>query len=111
MLTAFVLALLAALIVTVVGLFGRWNLVGYSDGMFIAGGIAIAFAILSAFGKWDKQADLVQLDSQLAGEMPLAERSKLLVQDVLRGYNWVVLMSLVGFLLFGLSILIGSFLG
>ena len=109
-LTALTLALAAALIVAVIGMLGRWDLVAYSDGMFIAGGVAIAFAILSVFGNWGNRADFKQIYSQSAGDMSLGERSKLWFQDMTRGYNAVVLMTLVGFLLIGLSVLIGSFL-
>ena len=108
--TALLLSLLAAIIVTIIGLIDGWNLVDYSNGMFIGGAIAIGFAILSSFGGWGNRADFKQVYSQSAGAMPLVERSRLMVQDLTRGYNAFLLMSLVGILLIGFSILIGSFL-
>jgi len=108
--TALILFFLAAIIVTLIGLIGDWELVDYSNGMFIGGAIAIGFAILSSFGSWSNRADFKQVYSQSAGDMSLVERSKFLVQDMTRGYNAFLLMSLVGILLIGLSILIGSFL-
>jgi len=108
--TAFVLSALAAIVVGIIGLIGDWEIVDYSNGMFIGGAIAIAFAILSTFGGWGHRADFNQIYSQSAGEMSLVERSRLWVQDMTRGYNAFLLMSLVGILLIGLSVLIGSFL-
>ena len=108
--TALILFLLASVIVTIIGLIGGWELVDYSNGMFIGGAIAIGFAILSSFGGWSNRADFKQVYSQSAGDMSLVERSKSLVQDMTRGYNAFLLMTIVGILLIGLSILIGSFL-
>ena len=109
-LTALGLSLVAALIVAMIGLISSWELVDFSNGMFIGGAIAIAFAILSTFGGWGHRADFNQIYSQSAGEMSLAERSRLWVQEMTRGYNAFLLMSLVGIMLIGLSVLIGSFL-
>ncbi len=109
-LTALGISLLAASIVTIIGLVSGWKLVNYSNGMFIGGAVAIAVAILSTFGGWGNRADFKQIYSQSAGDMSLAERSRLWVQDMTRGYNAFLLMTLVGILLIGLSILIGSFL-
>jgi hypothetical protein len=107
-LTALGLALLAALIVMVIGLANGWETVDYSNGMFIAGGAAIALGILSSFGGWGNRADFKQMYSQSAGDMSLAERSKIWVQDLTRAYNAFLLLSLVGAILILLSILIGS---
>ena len=106
--TALVISVLAASVVVAVGLIDKWKIVDYSNGMFIGGAIAIAFALLSAFGGWRNRADFKQVYSQSAGDMSIAERSKLWVRDMTRGYNAFLLMSLVGILLIGLSILIGS---
>jgi hypothetical protein len=106
--TAFVISALAALVVTAIGLIGKWNTVDYSNGMFLGGAVAIAFALLSSFGGWKNRADFKQVYSQSAGDMSIAERSRLWVQDMTRGYNAFLLMSMVGILLIGLSILIGS---
>lgn len=110
-LAAVAISAAAALLVTIIGLVGRWNRVDYSNGMFIGGAVAIAFAIFSSFGGWRNRADFSQIYSQSAGDMSIAERSRLWVQDMTRGYNAFLLMSLVGVLLIGLSILIGSFVG
>jgi hypothetical protein len=108
---ALAISTFAALLVTAIGLVYKWQTVDYSNGMFLGGAVAIAFAIFSSFGAWRNRADFNQIYSQSAGEMFLTERSKLWVQDMTRGYNAFLLMSLVGVLLIGLSILIGSFLG
>ena len=110
-LTALGFALLTALVVMVIGLVNDWEPVEYSNGMFISGGAAIALAILSSFGGWGNRADFKQMYSQSAGDMSLAERSKLWVQDLTRGYNAFLLLSLVGAILILISILIGSTLG
>jgi hypothetical protein len=110
LLTALGITLFAALIVLVIGLVSGWEAVDYSNGMFIGGGVAIAVAILSAFGGWGSRADFKQMYSQSAGDMSLAERTRLWVQDISHGYNAVLLMCIVGLLLIGLSVLIGSFL-
>jgi hypothetical protein len=107
-LTALGISALAALIVLVIGLINGWDPVDYSNGMFIGGAVAIAFAILSSFGSWSNRADFKQIYSQSAGDMSLDERGRLWVQDMTRGYNAFLLMSIVGVLLIGLSILIGS---
>ena len=91
-------------------MFNGWETVEYSNGMFIGGAVAIALAILSSFGSWGNRADFKQMYSQSAGDMSLADRSKLWVQDMTRGYNALLLMSIVGALLIGLSVLIGTFL-
>ena len=109
-LTALIIALATALVVVIIGLFSGWDLIEYSNAMFISGAVAIALAILSSFGGWGNRADFKQMYSQSAGDMSLAERSRLWVQDMTRGYNAVLLLSLVGVLLIGLSIMIGSFL-
>lgn len=106
--TAVVISMLAAIVVWILGLVNGWGALEYSNGMFIAGGGAIALAILSAFGGWGNRADFKQLYSQSAGDMSLSERTRLWVHDMARGYNAVLLMSLVGMLLIGLSVLIGS---
>jgi hypothetical protein len=107
---ALVIFMLAAAVVGIIGLINDWVTVDYSNGMFIGGAVAIALAILSSFGSWGNRADFKQMYSQSAGDMSLPERSKLWVRDMTRGYNAVVLLSLVGFLLIGLSVLIGSLL-
>jgi hypothetical protein len=109
-LTALIISVLAAALVGIIGLIGDWDQVAYSNGMFVGGAIAIALAILSAFGGWGNRADFKQMYSQSAGTMSLPDRSRLWVQDMTRGYNAFLLMSLVGGLLIGLSVLIGSFL-
>lgn len=105
---AFVLFVLAATAIGIIGLIKDWGPVEYSNGMFIGGAVAVALAILSSFGSWGNRADFKQMYSQSAGDMSLAERSKLWVHDMTRGYNALVLLSLVGVLLIGLSVLIGS---
>lgn len=107
---ALVIFVLAVAVVGIIGLINDWSTVDFSNGMFIGGAVAIALAILSTFGSWGNRADFNQMYSQSAGDMSLAERSKLWVEDMTRGYNAIVLLSLVGFLLIGLSVLIGSFL-
>jgi hypothetical protein len=108
-LTALGISVFAALIVLAIGLVNGWDRIDYSNGMFIGGAVAIVVAILSSFGGWGNRADFKQMYSQSAGDMSLAERSRLWVQDMTRGYNAVLLMSIVGVLLVGLSILIGTF--
>jgi hypothetical protein len=99
---------LVATAVGIIGLINDWGTVDYSNGMFIGGAVAIAIAILSSFGSWGNRADFKQIYSQSAGDMSLTERSRLLVRDMTRGYNAFLLMSIVGVLLIGFSILIGS---
>lgn len=53
-------------------------------------------------------AELVVIVLAAAGDMSIAERCQLWVQDMTRGYNAIVLLSLVGFLLIGPSVLIDS---
>jgi hypothetical protein len=110
-LTALGISLATVLIVTIIGLVKAWALVDFSNALFISGAVAITLAILSSFGGWGNRADFGQIYSQSAGDMSLAERSRLWVQDMTRGYNAVLLLSLVGALLIGLSILVGSFIG
>ncbi len=105
---ALVIFMLATAVVGIIGLVNEWDTVDYSNGMFIGGAVAIAIAILSSFGSWGNRADFKQIYSQSAGDMSLPEHSRLLVRDMTRGYNAFLLMSIVGALLIGLSILIGS---
>ena len=107
---ALIIFALAASVIGLVGLINDWATVDYSNGMFIGGAAAIALAILSSFGSWGNRADFKQIYSQSAGDMSLAERSKLWAKDMTRGYNALILLSLVGILLIGSSVLIGSFL-
>lgn len=108
--TALIIALVAAFFVCGLGILNNWQLIDYSNGLFLAGAMAVAIAILSVFGGWGNRADFKQAYSQSAGDMSLFERSKLWTRDMTRGYNAFLLMSLVGALLIGLSALINFFI-
>ena len=106
---ALALAGATALVVCIIGLISGWrSTTEFSNGMFIAGAIAIALALLFSMGSQKKQVVEIQAVVEAKDALTPGERSRLWVEDLLQGYNAFLLMTLVGALLIGLSVIIGS---
>lgn len=107
--TALALAGATAIVVSIIGLISGWrNTIQFSNGMFIAGAITIAIALLFSMGGQKKQTLEIQSASDAKDNLTIGERSRLWVEDLLQGYNAFLLMTLVGALLIGLSVIIGA---
>ena len=105
--TAAVLAALIGLLVTLVGLVSGWRMaILYSNGMFVTGSAVIIFGLLSVWGGFTARGSFAITYAQSVSDMSILERGKLWMLDSLRGYNVVVVTTLCGVLLIGLSMLI-----
>jgi hypothetical protein len=110
--TAALIAILAGLIVLGIGWLGRWHsALQFSNGFFTAGAIVIVLGLLSVMGGFSMRSDFRVLYSQSAGDMNLADRSRLWMADITQGYGVLILLAIAGFLLIGIAVLIGSLVG
>jgi len=107
--TAFVISILAALIVSLFGWLSGWDAVQFSNGMFFIGVIAITIAIIFSFNRKSILSEYDKQKSPKAKGEVQSDSIKLWAEDMKRGYNAFLLMTLVGILLIGLSVWIASF--
>lgn len=107
--TALIVSVLTALVVLIFGWISRWSLTQFSNGMFYAGMFAILIAIIFSFnrkstmpGYYKTKTSSEKIEANLDG-------IKLWIEDMRRGYNAFLLMTLVGILLVGLSVWIATY--
>jgi len=96
-------ALIAGIVVLIIGLAFGWNTsIQFSNGFFWAGAILIIVGVVSFQGYNQHTVDgpPVHLDP--------ADRSNLLAADTFRGKSLMAVFGISGLLLFGLSFLIGK---
>lgn len=111
-LTGIALGAAASVLVGVFGLIAGWRTaLHFSNGMFVVGSVLIIFGILMVWGGFTSRANFGMTYSQSVSDMSLGERSKLWVLDSLRGYNAVVVTTIGGGVMFGLSVLIYQLFG
>ncbi len=109
---ALLIAVLLGLVVLGLGWLRKWNTpIQYSNGFFAAGAISIVLGLFSVMGGFSMRSDFKVLYSQSAGAMNLAERGKLWMADITQGYGSLILLSLTGALLVGVSIFVGRLSG
>jgi hypothetical protein len=102
--SAVIFALIAGIVVTIVGLVRDWKTpTQFSDGYFWAGAILISLGVLSVMGGRYYQPVSGLETSQSAVPLDMAERSKQLASDITRGYNLLAFLGITGLLLLGMS--------
>ena len=107
--TAIAVSILAAVVVSIFGWLRSWSLTQFSNGMFYTGMIAILIAVIFSFNRKSTLPDYYKPKTPSGKVGPDVEGIKLWVNDMNRGYNAFLLMSLVGALLIGLSVWIASY--
>jgi len=107
--TALAVSGLAALVVYLFGLLRNWDATQFSNGMFYAGMIAILIAIIFSFNRKSTLPDYYKPKSPSGKDESSDDAVILWIQDMNRGYNAFLLMSLVGAMLIGLSVWIASY--
>jgi hypothetical protein len=108
---AVILALVAGVVVTAVGLYLGWNTYRrFSDGYFWVGAILIAIGFISVMGAMNQQTVSGMQYSETAVHMDAGERYKFWAADMLHNYHIMAFLGLAGTLLLlvaGLAVLIG----
>jgi hypothetical protein len=105
LISAILLALLAGIVVTIVGVLRGWKTsTQFSDGFFYAGAILISLGVLNILGGRNQPASGLQT-SQSAVPLDNEARFKLWRAETLHGYNLLAFLGTSGLLLFGLSYL------
>lgn len=108
--TALTITVIAALVVSIFGWLRSWSVTQFSNGMFYIGMIAILIAVLFSFnrkstmpGYYKTKTSSEEIETELDG-------IRHWIEDMRRGYNAFLLMTLVGILLITLSVLIASYI-
>ncbi|MGD8405918.1 MAG: hypothetical protein PVJ21_19845 [Anaerolineales bacterium] len=107
--TAIIVSLLTALVVSLYGWIRNWSTTQFSNGMFYAGMLAILIAIIFSFNRKSMLPDYYKPPGKSEKGESQMESIGRWVHDMNRGYNAFLLMTLVGVLLIGISIWIASF--
>jgi hypothetical protein len=107
--TAVVVSLVTAFVVSLYGWIRNWSATQFSNGMFYAGMVAILVAIIFSFNRKSMLPDYYKPPGESEKSESQMESIKRWVHDMNRGYNAFLLMSLVGALLIGLSVWIASY--
>jgi hypothetical protein len=107
--TAIIVSALAALVVALYGWLRNWSTTQFSNGMFYAGMLAILIAVIFSFNRKSTLPDYYKPPSESEKQEDQFESIRRWVEDMNRGYNAFLLMSLVGALLIGISVWIASY--
>ncbi len=84
---------LASLIVLIVGWIAKWNTSRqFSDGFFIAGAVFALLGFLAVLGGFTRRTDFKITYSQSARDASLAERARLMMEDIRQGYGLLILL-------------------
>jgi hypothetical protein len=106
-LTGLALALVISLLVALFGAVSGWRTATqFSNAVFVVGSAVIIFGLLAVWGGFTSRGDFAMTYAQSVSDMSLSERVKLWVFDSLRGYHVVLVASICGALMIGLSVLI-----
>lgn len=101
-----------SLLIALIGWLSGWRtIVEFSDGLFLAGSAVIIFGLLSLWGGFTSRGSFALTYAQTASDLSLGERAKQLAIDVLRGYNVVATMTVIGGVMILLSILLYQIFG
>jgi hypothetical protein len=104
---AILLTLITAIIAAVIGLILGWKTpVQFSDGIFFAGVILMAIGFMNLIGMRNQDNNDRRLEYSSALHSDPAEKSKLRLADMARGYNLLALLGTSGLLLFGIAALV-----
>lgn len=107
--TALVISVLTALVVSIFGWLRSWSATQFSNGMFYAGVLALLIAIVFSFNRKSTLPDYYKPPSTSERNETQIESVQRWVYDMKRGYNAFLLMTLVGTFLTALSIWIASY--
>ena len=107
--TALAVAVITALVVSLFGWLRNWSITQFSNGMFYAGALALLIAIIFSFNRKSTLPDYYKPPSPSEKKEPQGDSIRRWVEDMRRGYNAFLLMTLVGALLIGLSVWIASY--
>jgi hypothetical protein len=83
----------------------------FSDGLFIAGALVFLIGLFIVLGGFTSRANFGIVYSQSAGDMPIFERTKQNVTEMLRGYRALAMCSITGGALALFSILVYQIFG
>ena len=109
--TTFLIALVIGILVSVIGWLLGWKTsVQFSNGLFISGGLIIAFGLFSVAGGYNMRADPHLTYAQSAGNMNIEGRARRLVADMRQEFHASIFLSLTGAFLIGMAVLVGSVL-
>jgi len=106
---AIAVSAIAALVVSIYGWLRGWNATQFSNGMFFTGVIAITIAIIFSFNRKSTMPDYYKTRTSSEKIEAQIDGISHWVEDMRRGYNAFLLMTLVGALLIGLSVWIASY--
>ena len=108
--TAIIISVLAALVVSLYGWLRGWSATQFSNGMFYVGMIAILIAVIFSFNRKSTMPDYYKTQTSSEKIDAQADGIRRWIEDMRRGYNAFPLMTLVGILLIGLSVWIASYI-
>lgn len=83
----------------------------YVDFLTYAGFALVCIGILSLLGEWGTTRDFRYQYASSAGSQTISERTKRLVKDMGKGYNFLILMCAFGVIMIAFAILIDIILG
>lgn len=110
--TGALISLAVSLLVTLGGWLAGWRTaIQFSNGFFIAGSVVVIFGIIAVWGGFTARGSFALTYAQSVSDMTIVERGKLWMLDSLRGYNAVVVATICGIFLIGLSILTFNLFG
>lgn len=110
--TGAVIAAAVGLLVALIGLVSGWRSgLQFSNGLFIAGSVVVILGLVAVWGGFTARGDFRITYAQSVSDMSIVERARLWALDSLRGYNAVVVATICGVLLIGLSILTFNLFG
>lgn len=108
-LTALAISIAAALVVSIFGWIRNWSATQFSNGMFFVGMIAILIAVIFSFNRKSTMPGYYKTKTSSENIEAQIDGIRHWVEDMNRGYNAFLLMTMVGILLIGLSVWIASY--
>jgi len=104
LISAFLFSLLAAIVVTIIGLMLGWEtFTQFSDGYFWAGAIIVSIGLLNILGMFSQRTVPRLQFSQSAVHLDADERYKIWEADIFHGQKFLAFLGTSGLLLIGLS--------
>jgi hypothetical protein len=105
-LTIDLVTLILAALTTLAGLLLGWKTgLQFSTGFFMVGAFCVVIGVFSVLGGTYGRGDFKYQYTRTASNASSDERTSQLISEMAQGYRFAVLMSVVGLLLIGLSLL------
>jgi hypothetical protein len=101
-------ALIISLVLLLLGVILGWSAVQFSDAFFWAGSASIILGLLTVVGGFGMRSSFKTLYSQSSGDMNTLERTQQWIDETSHSYSAYVFLFVIGLILIGVSILIGS---